>query len=137
VCVDQKAIVGHRSSRGFVSYSLSATTNSKMKTLSYIILVPFLLLIGQVVKAQHGHHQMSKDTTRSENNKMDHRRHQKEMMHGMDSSEMAPMAHAFSLSLPMNRNGSGTGWLPDASPMYGYMLHSKKWMYMTKKSHTG
>jgi hypothetical protein len=30
----------------------------------------------------------------------------------------------------MNRNGSGTGWLPDTSPMYGYMLHSRKWMYM-------
>src|SRR5690606_29169406 len=25
---------------------------------------------------------------------------------------------------------SGTGWLPDNSPMNGYMLHSKKWMYM-------
>ena len=42
----------------------------------------------------------------------------------------APMSHAFSLSLPMNRNGSGTGWLPDASPMYGYMLHRNKWMFM-------
>ena len=41
-----------------------------------------------------------------------------------------PMSHAFSQSLAMNRNGSGTGWLPDASPMYGYMFHSKKWMYM-------
>ncbi len=30
----------------------------------------------------------------------------------------------------MNRNGSGTAWLPDEAPMYGYMLHSKKWMYM-------
>lgn len=40
------------------------------------------------------------------------------------------MGHAFSLNLPMNRNGSGTGWLPDASPMYGAMLHAKKWMYM-------
>jgi hypothetical protein len=30
----------------------------------------------------------------------------------------------------MTRNGSGTAWLPDASPMYGYMIHSKKWMYM-------
>ena len=40
------------------------------------------------------------------------------------------MSHAYSLSLPMNRNGSGTGWLPDSSPMYGYMAHSKKWMYM-------
>lgn len=42
----------------------------------------------------------------------------------------ALMSHAFSLHLPMSRNGSGTGWLPDTSPVYGYMLHSKKWMYM-------
>jgi len=40
------------------------------------------------------------------------------------------MSHAFSLHLPMTRNGSGTGWLPDGSPMYGYMIHTKKWMYM-------
>lgn len=44
------------------------------------------------------------------------------------------MTHAFSLNLPMTRNGSGTGWLPDASPMYGYMLHSRKWMYMVHGS---
>ncbi|GAA0564258.1 hypothetical protein GCM10009415_53270 [Chitinophaga japonensis] len=50
--------------------------------------------------------------------------------HGMDMQPEAPMSHAFSLNLPMNRNGSGTGWLPDASPMYGYMIHAKKWMYM-------
>jgi hypothetical protein len=42
----------------------------------------------------------------------------------------APMSHAFSLNLPMTRNGSGTGWLPDLAPMYGYMVHTKKWMYM-------
>jgi hypothetical protein len=48
----------------------------------------------------------------------------------MDMSMDVPMSHAFSLNLPMNRNGSGTAWLPDASPMYGVMLHSKKWMYM-------
>lgn len=51
------------------------------------------------------------------------------MRHKMDSS-MVPMSHGYSLNLPMNRNGSGTGWLPDFSPMYGCMLHSKKWMYM-------
>ena len=44
--------------------------------------------------------------------------------------DMGNMSHAFSLNLPMSRNGSGTGWLPDASPMYGSMYHSKKWMYM-------
>jgi hypothetical protein len=44
--------------------------------------------------------------------------------------DMAPMSHAFSLNLPMTRNGSGTSWLPDASPMYGTMIHTSKWMYM-------
>jgi hypothetical protein len=48
----------------------------------------------------------------------------------MVDSTKVPMTHAFSLQLPMSRNGSGTGWLPDASPMYGYMVHDKKWMYM-------
>lgn len=44
--------------------------------------------------------------------------------------EQGNMSHAFSLHLPMSRNASGTGWLPDASPMYGAMFHSGKWMYM-------
>lgn len=43
---------------------------------------------------------------------------------------MPGMSHAFSLNLPMNRNGSGTSWLPDHSPMYGKMIHGKKWTYM-------
>ena len=40
------------------------------------------------------------------------------------------MPSAFSLNLPMTRNGSGTSWLPDASPMYGYMVHAGDWMFM-------
>ncbi|PZF71398.1 hypothetical protein [Taibaiella soli] len=50
----------------------------------------------------------------------------------MDHSkmEMPSMSSAFSPNLPMTRNGSGTSWLPDASPMYAYMVHSKKWMFM-------
>src|SRR5687768_333755 len=40
------------------------------------------------------------------------------------------MTHAFSKNLPMTRNGSGTAWLPDNSPMYAYMFHTPKWMYM-------
>ncbi|MBS1606882.1 MAG: hypothetical protein JST42_29775 [Bacteroidetes bacterium] len=40
------------------------------------------------------------------------------------------MPSAFSLNLPMSRNGSGTSWKPDASPMYGYMLHTSGWMFM-------
>ena len=55
-------------------------------------------------------------------------------MQGMDMSHPMShhmnMSHSYSLNLPMSRNGSGTGWLPDASPMYGYMFHTPKWMYM-------
>ncbi len=49
------------------------------------------------------------------------------MHHDMN---MATMSSAFSLNLPMARNGSGTAWNPDATPMYGYILHSHKWMFM-------
>ena len=87
----------------------------------YLSIVAFLSTA--VVCAQHEHHQMQNDTTRgSDSHAM--------MNHTIDSMQMPPMSHAYSLNLPMNRNGSGTSWLPDASPMYGYMLHSKKWMYM-------
>ncbi|MFT3702016.1 MAG: hypothetical protein QM802_06590 [Agriterribacter sp.] len=84
--------------------------------------------------AQHEHHMPQKDTMQNHvmtdtvpgsDQKMDHDHHM--MNHEMD---MGNMSHAFSLNLPMTRNGSGTGWLPDASPMYGSMFHSGKWMYM-------
>jgi len=75
-----------------------------------------ICLSWQTALAQHEHHmQMQKDTSKQ----MD-----------MDMEMDVPMSHSYSPNLPMNRNGSGTGWLPDASPMYGIMLHSKKWMYM-------
>ncbi|HVY76529.1 MAG TPA: hypothetical protein VG890_16985 [Puia sp.] len=58
-------------------------------------------------------------------------------MHDMDNMNMndmsgmsMPMNHALSLNLPMSRDGSGTSWLPDASPMYGYMVHAHDWMFM-------
>lgn len=51
---------------------------------------------------------------------------QDHMSMNMDMS----MSNAYSRNLPMTRNGSGTAWLPDNSPMYGYMFHAKKWMYM-------
>ncbi|HEX2787552.1 MAG TPA: hypothetical protein VHP32_06565 [Ignavibacteria bacterium] len=48
-----------------------------------------------------------------------------------DSLDMQQeMSHMFSLSLPMNRNGSGTAWLPDESPIYGYMVHTDNWILM-------
>lgn len=48
--------------------------------------------------------------------------------------DTAIMSHSFSRNLPMNRNGSGTGWLPDASIMYGHGAHIKKWMFMFHNS---
>lgn len=44
------------------------------------------------------------------------------------------MTHSFSRNLPMNRNGSGTSWHPDNTPMYAYMTHGKKWSYMVHYS---
>lgn len=89
------------------------------------------LLASISVSAQHEHHQQQADTTKRKtaSDKMKNMDHSK-MDHNMDSTMMPPMSHSYSLNLPMNRNGSGTGWLPDNSPMYGYMVHSKKWMYM-------
>ncbi len=77
--------------------------------LIFFMLAAFL----NAAEAQHEHHDMPADTI-----KHTHR------------ETSVPMSHAFSLNLPMNRNASGTAWLPDESPMYGYMVHSKKWMYM-------
>src|SRR4051812_8181836 len=44
--------------------------------------------------------------------------------------QMPGMIHSFSLSLPMNRNGSGTSWSPDNNPMYMIMAHTRKGMWM-------
>ena len=81
-----------------------------------------------LVSGQHDHHHMDPDTAKarpSKSNgdlKIDTSHHHKR--------DMPEMSHAFSLNLPMTRNGSGTGWLPDSTPMYGYMFHSGKWMLM-------
>ncbi len=70
------------------------------------LLAGLLTLVTAGSIAQHHHHQPDlRDTT-------------------------AMMTHAFSLDLPMNRNGSGTGWMPDATPVYAWMAHGDKWMYM-------
>jgi hypothetical protein len=80
------------------------------------------------------------DTTKHHKMPMKHQKHsqmknmdmQDTSMKGMDMGEikMDMMSSAQSKNLPMNRDGSGTSWLPDASPMYGIMLNSGKWSYM-------
>ena len=97
-----------------------------MKTIS-LFFMAFIFFL-ETAPAQHEEHQRQ-DSTRQEI-KTDSAEASRDLIHTMLDSSQVPMSHAFSLNLPMNRNGSGTGWLPDASPMYGYMLHGKRWMYM-------
>jgi hypothetical protein len=99
----------------------------------FIGLVVISCLFTFSANAQHEHHMPMKDTVKpgAKNNNMKMQMDNDTMvMHNNHDMDMGSMSHAFSLNLPMTRNGSGTGWLPDASPMYGNMYHSKSWMYM-------
>lgn len=103
------------------------------------ILILFVCAFCLAAVAQHEHHMPMKDTTKpsmpmkKDSMGMKHddmmMNHEGNMNMGMDMP-MDGMSHSFSLNLPMTRNGSGTGWSPDAAPMYGTMYHSKGWMYM-------
>lgn len=111
-----------------------------------LILASIFLVTAITVFAQHEHHQPSrkKDSTKQVTQKPASKSMNKRA--GKDTSNMmhdhalpndtsmpsmdAPMTHAFSLNLPMNRNGSGTSWHPDATPMYGYMKMTKNWNFM-------
>ena len=100
-----------------------------------------MFVVSHSMLAQHDRHTPAKPDAKKKNppaaepgkdhlpRENDNKTDDPEMTHSMDSMKV-PMSHSYSLNLPMNRNGSGTGWLPDASPMYGYMVDSKKWMYM-------
>ncbi len=70
-----------------------------------------------LAKAQHEHH-VPVDTSISK------------LSDTTDPHAGMLMTHAYSLNLPMNRNGSGTAWLPDSSPMYMYMMGNRKYNVM-------
>ena len=92
-----------------------------------------VLLTPSLVLAQHEHMKSAKPVPKSTQAGMeDHSMH----MNGMEKPDSMPhhMTHSFSLSLPMNRNGSGTGWQPDETPLYAYMKHLKKWNFMAHGS---
>src|SRR6476646_9699168 len=85
----------------------------EMKTIALIYCVLFILATA---RAQHEHHDMSTDSSMRDH-MMDE--------DSMDNESML-MTSSYSLNLPMNRNGSGTSWLPDSSPMYMYMMGNSK-----------
>jgi len=82
-------------------------------------------------KAQHQHN-MDSMNKMSMNDTMPMKDSMMNMhdMHAHHHVQMPGMNHSFSLSLPMNRNGSGTSWSPDNNPMYMIMTHTKKGMWM-------
>ncbi len=127
-----------------------------MKTL---LSLPALLLLSIAAGAQHPEHKHPADTAKNPVQKTatsgpDHSTHQHgaadttkpknstsntahrhaatgtNQQLGHHAQTNHSMSHAYSRNLPMTRNGSGTSWQPDNSPMYGYMYHSKNWMYM-------
>ncbi|TDE12908.1 hypothetical protein [Dyadobacter psychrotolerans] len=104
-----------------------------MKNLKHVLAFAGILATALPSFAQHEHHTApAKDTTSHEKHDMSGHEMKGHDMKNMDKSNdmQHSMTHNFSLSLPMNRNGSGTGWQPDATPMYAYMKHSDKWNYM-------
>ncbi|MBD0276871.1 MAG: hypothetical protein ICV51_20380 [Flavisolibacter sp.] len=110
-----------------------------------IVIVAASLLLSFLTHAQHEHHMPAKDTSKpkmqmqAKQDTLPHNQqmHNHQMMehnsgqpHEGGHEHNMSMSHAFSRNLPMTRNGSGTSWLPDNTPMYGYMFHTNKWMYM-------
>jgi len=95
----------------------------KLKQLTCLVSGMMFVASGSVF-AQHNHMQMP-----AREDSAGHDLHETSKPDSMDHMKMQ-MNHAFSLSLPMNRNGSGTGWQPDATPMYAYMKHGDRWNYM-------
>jgi hypothetical protein len=89
-------------------------------------------MAAQAQDMSHMQH-MQKDTGAKKPMKHDHAAMMKNMQHDT-THKMGMMTSQFSLDLPMNRDGSGTSWVPDETPMYMYMIHGKKWMHMVHGS---
>jgi hypothetical protein len=126
-----------------------------------LLLLP-LTLLSLVAVGQHEHHEgmsmpmkgkAKADSTRPMNHSMRGNRGRMHQGMAMDSTSggsmsmpnygltmdpamggtsMPGMTHSLSRNLPMNRNGSGTSWHPDNTPMYAYMSQpaNSKWSYM-------
>lgn len=92
-----------------------------------ICLVPGIILLMVIISNPELTAQNNHDMSVEKMNDKDTARLHAGMEENMN---MQNISHAYSLNLPMSRNGSGTGWLPDESPVYGVMFHTEKWMYM-------
>ena len=87
----------------------------------------FLIIIATLFAAQtYAQRPAAKDTAMKGMDMSDHSK-----MNGMGSDTTHMMMNSqYSRDLSMNRDGSGTSWVPDETPMYAYMIHGKNWMTM-------
>ena len=100
-----------------------------------LILLAFFGFVSSQVFSQHEHHART-DTMPKKNDTMQMKPAAKKiaamdtMDHSMHMIHTMPL-HAYSRNLSMSRNGSGTGWNPDASPMYMWMKSTERtdWMF--------
>ncbi|RZK09980.1 MAG: hypothetical protein EOO56_29730, partial [Hymenobacter sp.] len=104
-----------------------------MKRLFYAPSLALTLGVIAPALAQHDHHampgrQLPADTAQKMGS-MNMPADSSHRMSGMGMG-MSTMSHAYSRNLPMNRNGSGTAWQPDQTPMYMWMQHRGPWMLM-------
>ncbi len=98
--------------------------------MKYYLLLILPLLVVKRSFSQHDHH-VKMDTVKP-SMKMDHHMmmQKKDSMPAMKMDhDMMMMTHSYSINLPMNRDGSGTSWLPDETPMY-MVMKGKKAMWM-------
>jgi hypothetical protein len=94
-----------------------------------LILLALFGFLSSHLFSQHEHHIMA--DTMSKKKDTIQMKPATEKMDNMDMPDhsthsMSMPSHSFSRNLPMNRNGSGTGWNPDASPMYMWMKSTEK-----------
>jgi hypothetical protein len=103
--------------------------------MKHLFSILILLLIATPVFAQ----QMNMDTMKSmKTDKKKPAKKTKSMDMGdmdmgdmqMDSMKPMKMTSQYSRDLPMNRDGSGTSWVPDETPIYAYMIPGDKWTTM-------
>src|SRR5690348_7113563 len=98
----------------YMRLRLEIISHNKSYSMKNTIMIIAVICITSVVKAQHQHNMDSmnmkqmNDTMPMNDSMM--KMHDMNMHHEM---MMPGMTHSFSLSLPMERNGSGTSWSPD------------------------
>ena len=101
------------------------------------LLLSVLLLTGTCAFAQSDRkppvHQHADDEDKDDEDKDDKKDDGDDADHmGFHAMKqpMIRMSSAYSLYLPMTRNGSGTSWQPDASYLYGQMIRARNWVFM-------